>query len=164
MFATSDATSPEEARLELFLNVLQRAKRARLRVVGTSMLPTFYPGDTIVVEALLPSMIQAGDIAVCIRDGRLCTHRVAKRHGPLLVTRGDANPQFDTEIPASECVGRILTIERKGAKLRRRALLSLCIRRSELAKKLFLSILSLTRTMPRRWPAIIWRKLSYRSG
>ena len=148
MFANSDTTSPEEARLELFLSVLQRARHARLRVVGTSMLPTFYPGDTVVVETLPSSMIREGDIAVWVQDGRLCSHRVVKLRWPLIVTRGDANPHFDTAIPASECVGRILAIERKGARLRHRALLSLCIRRSELVKKLILLIVSLTRARP----------------
>jgi signal peptidase I len=148
MFANLDTTSPEEARLDLFLRVLQRANRARLRVVGTSMLPTFYPGDTVVVEALPSSMINEGDIAVWVQNGRLCSHRVVKRDWPLIVTRGDANSHFDVAIPASECVGLILAIERKGARLRRRALLSLCIRRSELVKKLFLFLLSFTRATP----------------
>jgi signal peptidase I len=148
MFADSNTTSPEEAKLELFLKVLQRAKRARLRVVGTSMLPTFYPGDTVVVETLPSSMMNEGDIAVWVQDGRLCSHRVVKRGWPLIVTRGDANPHFDTAIPASECVGRVLAIERKGARLRRRALLSLCIRRSELVKRLFLFLSNFTRATP----------------
>jgi len=148
MFTNSETISYEEARLELFLQVLQRAKRARLRVVGTSMLPTFYPGDTVVVETLPSSMINEGDVAVCIRDGRLCSHRVVKRHWPLITTRGDANQHFDDAIPAAECVGRILAVERRGAILRRRTLLSLCIRRSQLVKKLVLLIVSLTRVVP----------------
>jgi signal peptidase I len=151
MIANSDKTCPEPAKIELFLRVLQRAKRARLRVVGTSMLPTFYPGDTVVVETLPSSMINEGDVAVWVRDGRLCSHRVVKRHWPLIVTRGDANPHFDRAIPASECLGRILRIERKGARLQQRALLSLCIRRSQLVKRLLLLILSFTRAMPCRW-------------
>ncbi len=50
--------------------------RVRLRVSGTSMVPSMRPGDLITVERAGTAEIAPGEIVVFARAGRLVVHRV----------------------------------------------------------------------------------------
>jgi signal peptidase len=83
-------------------------------VAGASMAPAIQMGSAIVLEAVDPTDLVAGDV-VSLRSGpqrAVFTHRivrVAEHAGEIWVeTRGDANPAPDPSLtPASAVIGRV---------------------------------------------------------
>ena len=106
----------EGAKCELAREVLRSRGKLRLGVTGWSMLPTIWPGDTLVIESLDPEDIATGDVVLFARDHRLFVHRAVKdnnrKHG--FITRGDAMPHPDTAVDSSELLGRIVFLVRDG--------------------------------------------------
>lgn len=94
--------------------VLALSGALRLRVNGWSMLPTIWPGDTLIILAVSTAEVQSGDIVVFEREGRLFVHRVI---GPIssgeIRTRGDAMPQADPPITHQQLLGRVSCIIRE---------------------------------------------------
>jgi signal peptidase I len=90
----------------------------RLRVYGTSMVPSILPGDVISVRHAGPFEISPGEIVLYSREGRLFAHRVvahAGSHGdPRLITRGDRLSHNDPPVSSSELLGRVTSIQRGG--------------------------------------------------
>jgi signal peptidase I len=126
----------------LFLDLLLETGRARLRVVGNSMLPTLRVGDMIVVEAITDT-VRPADIVVFVRSGIFCTHRVCESGGATVITRGDANRHLDFPILKGECLARVIAIERDSGQigtLAPRPVLSFVLRYSNLARRVFLWI------------------------
>ena len=94
--------------------IVRKFGRVRLRVFGTSMVPSILPGDMISVQrADLPG-ISPGEIVMYLRDGRLFVHRVVARAGshddPRLITRGDRLTYDDPLVSSSELLGRVTSI------------------------------------------------------
>jgi signal peptidase I len=87
----------------------------RLRVFGTSMVPSVLPGDLISVQRANLSEISPGEIVLYLRDGRLFVHRVVARAGshddPRLITRGDRLSYNDPLVSSSELLGRVTSIQ-----------------------------------------------------
>jgi signal peptidase I len=94
----------------------------RLRVFGTSMVPSILPGDLICVQRANISEISCGEIAVYAREGRMIVHRVIRcADGPeqsigaksetLLITRGDRVSHNDSPVSSSELLGKVISIE-----------------------------------------------------
>jgi len=109
------------ARLELAAELLQRGERMSLRVRGSSMLPSLFPGDLLTFRRCAPEEIVVGDIVLFLREGRCFVHRVAERMAggaaARLRTRGDALASCDAPLVESEVLGRLATVERKGRRL-----------------------------------------------
>ena len=88
----------------------------RLRVFGTSMVPSILPGDLISIERAEVSEISYGDVVLYSRGGRMFAHRVMAHAGssdePLLITRGDRLCYNDPPISSTELLGRVTSIER----------------------------------------------------
>ncbi len=123
-----------EAKQELLIGVLREQGSCRLRVSGTSMLPTLWPGETVLVEARPLAEIEVGDIALYQRDRRLILHRVVSASpGSVLVTLGDSMPQVDPWVP-TDCVLGVLTGVRRGDQWVR---------------------VSRVRSMPSRWAGVV---------
>ena len=61
---------------ELAGEVLRSFGSLRFKATGWSMLPSVWPGDTLVVERVSPDQVRVGDVVLVGRDGRLCAHRV----------------------------------------------------------------------------------------
>ena len=100
-----DIPDPEVQDL-LFLDLLRQQGRCCLRVSGTSMLPTLWPGDFVRVKS--PSSPSVGEIVLCRRGGRFFLHRlvaVADQPGGEFVARGDSMPQADAPGAVDEIVG-----------------------------------------------------------
>ena len=95
--------------------VVRRFGKVRLRVFGTSMLPSILPGDLISVQRAGLSGISSGEIVLYSREGRLFAHRVVGRAGsredPRLITRGDRLSHNDPPVSSSELLGRVTSIE-----------------------------------------------------
>ena len=87
----------------------------RLRVFGTSMVPSILPGDLISIQRADLSEISIGEIVLYTREGRLFAHRVMARAGshddPRLVTRGDRLSHNDPLVSPSELLGRVTSIQ-----------------------------------------------------
>jgi signal peptidase I len=95
--------------------VVRTFGKVRLRVFGTSMVPSILPGDLISVQRAGLSEISSGEIVLYAREGRLFAHRVVGRVGshddPRLITRGDRLSQNDFPVSTSEFLGRVTSIQ-----------------------------------------------------
>ena len=100
---------------------MKRGERLSLRVNGSSMLPSLFPGDLLTFRPCAPEEIVVGDIVLFLREGRCFVHRVAERMAgnaaARLRTRGDALPACDAPLVETEVLGRLATVERKGRRL-----------------------------------------------
>jgi hypothetical protein len=114
---------------ELAGEVVSTFGEVRLRVLGTSMVPSIHPGDLVSVQRAGLSEISPGEIALYLREGRLFAHRVVARAGsaeqPLLIMRGDRLRHNDSPVCASELLGRVHLIERGQRRLQPVTVLSL---------------------------------------
>ena len=97
-------------------DVLHTFGQVRLRVFGTSMVPSILPGDLICVQRAGVSEISSGEIVLYLRDGRMFAHRVVNLVGggddALLITRGDRLNHNDPPISSAELLGRVTSIAR----------------------------------------------------
>jgi len=107
--------------LELSAEILQKGERLSLRVNGSSMLPSLFPGDLLTFRRCAPEEIVVGDIVLFMREGRCFVHRVAERmaggNSSRLRTRGDALAACDAPLVETEVLGRLATVERRGRRL-----------------------------------------------
>jgi len=103
---------------ELAREVLHSAGRLRLGITGWSMLPTIWPGDTLVIERVGCEEVCMGDVVLFGRDRRLFVHRVIAKTGNLaeevILTQGDGMSHPDQAVKPSELVGRVSFILRRG--------------------------------------------------
>lgn len=114
-------TESAAVKCELAREVVRAFGELRLRVLGTSMVPSLHPGDLVSIQRAGPSEVSTGEIALYLRDGRLFAHRVVARAGsseqPLLILRGDRLRHNDPPVCASELLGRVHFIERGSRRL-----------------------------------------------
>lgn len=116
-----DTLAETRAHLELAAELLQRGERMSLRVRGSSMLPSLFPGDVLTFRRCAPAEIVVGDIVLFMREGRCFVHRVSERMAggasARLRTRGDALSSCDAPLVETEVLGRLAAVERKGRRL-----------------------------------------------
>ncbi len=95
--------------------VVRTFGEVRLRVFGTSMVPSILPGDLISVQSAALAGIFSGEIVLYSREGRLFAHRVVGRAGshddPRLLTRGDRLSHNDPPVSSSELLGRVTSVQ-----------------------------------------------------
>jgi hypothetical protein len=84
-------------------------ERITLGTEGLSMWPWLRPGGSIVVERCPPEALRRGDIAVWFQGRRFVAHRVVRRMGSLVVTRGDWSMEDDPPVGEAQLLGRVLT-------------------------------------------------------
>jgi signal peptidase I len=97
--------------------VIRTFGEVRLRVYGTSMVPSILPGDFISVRRAGIPDISAGEIVLFFRDARFFVHRVVRRISlsggeSSLITRGDRLLYDDPAVSADQLLGRVVLIER----------------------------------------------------
>ena len=101
--------------------IVRKFGRVRMRVTGTSMVPSILPGDTIAVDRAGLQDISVGDVVLFSQCGRLYVHRVVRAGSPeysgasadpALITRGDRLGYDDAPVNASALLGRVVSIER----------------------------------------------------
>jgi signal peptidase I len=147
-------TSESQAtKCELAAEVLRSAGMVRLRVTGWSMLPTVWPGDTLIIERVDRAGVSEGDIVLFGRDRRVFAHRVVKNENSALVTRGDSMRTPDSPVNDSEFLGRVSSIVRNGRYIKpRRSLhveeraIASIVQRSELAARVVVGVRGLFQT------------------
>lgn len=98
--------------------VLRSSGILRLRVMGWSMLPSVWPGDTLVIEPIISDGVLKGDIVMFSSGRRFVAHRVMARRrdsGDWRVqTQGDAVPSPDSPVDQGHLLGKVSFILRKG--------------------------------------------------
>jgi hypothetical protein len=103
---------------ELVDEVLRVFGTVRLRVTGFSMLPSVWPGDTLIILRRNIEGVAVGDIVLYCREARLFAHRVISRADspgkPNIFVQGDALPAPDGLILWSEILGTVSRIIRNG--------------------------------------------------
>ena len=78
---TAIGRSAYALKCELAGEVLRSSGTLRLRAMGWSMLPTVWPGDTLVIERIHSDAVSEGDIVLFGRDRRVFAHRVVAKSG-----------------------------------------------------------------------------------
>jgi signal peptidase I len=106
----------EDSKLGLAAEMLRGHGGVRLELKGTSMLPSLWPGDLLTIECVAYDEIAPGDMVLVMRDNRFFVHRLIGRRQDqdciLWITRGDAVPQNDPPVAASELLGRVVGVRR----------------------------------------------------
>jgi signal peptidase I len=98
----------------LAAEVLHTFGQARLPVTGGSMLPTFWPGDLLHIRQQPIAEIQPGEVVVFRRGQHFVAHRVIWNRNGDLHTQGDCLRHPDAPLLASDILGRVTAVERRG--------------------------------------------------
>jgi Peptidase S24-like len=110
--------SSEQVRLDLAAEVLRRFGEVRFIARGSSMIPSIFPGDLLIVRSQRIADSCCGQIVLCLREGRFWAHRLIRKwrqgSGFVFATRGDALPQEDPAVGESQMLGRVTSIVRYG--------------------------------------------------
>ncbi|MGA9508944.1 MAG: S24/S26 family peptidase [Candidatus Sulfotelmatobacter sp.] len=133
MMRTGAIAEDENAvKCELAAQILRSFGTLRFVATGWSMLPSIWPGETLVVERIAENKYdkdkdkddkdndhaRVGEIVLVGREGRLCAHRVVAVVGtsenPQWITQGDALPAPDSPVEAKELLGRVAYVLRGG--------------------------------------------------
>lgn len=115
-----NAASPSlnAVRLELAAEALRRFSEVRFVARGSSMLPSIYPGDCLTVRTFGAKTPRRGEIVLYQRGGEFCVHRIVRilNEGAARIygLRGDALTDYDLPVAASELLGRVTSLERRG--------------------------------------------------
>jgi len=111
---TSEAA--HSAKCELAADVLRSSRKLRLQVTGWSMLPSIWPGDTLLVEPAKYDEVASGDVVLFLREQRLFAHRAVGRNADdsRVLTRGDAMRSEDPPVNEAELLGKVTLIWRGG--------------------------------------------------
>ena len=85
------------------------------------MLPAIYPGDCLTVRTFGAETPRRGEIVLYQRGGEFYVHRIVgiSDEGAALIyeLRGDALTDYDPSVAASELLGRVTSLERRGVSL-----------------------------------------------
>jgi Peptidase S24-like len=103
----------EVHKLELAAEVLAAGGTLRLQALGTSMLPSIWPGDVLSIERKAGGEMVPGDIVLVARDGRFFVHRLIGKLESGWITRGDSLPQNDEPVAEDQVLGKVSLIHRK---------------------------------------------------
>jgi Peptidase S24-like len=108
----------ESEEMPLAADILRGGGSICIRVLGTSMLPTVWPGDMVTIDAHSIGKVTLGQIVLYETDDRFFVHRLVGKSEvknlPHLVTRGDSMPQDDPKIARSQLLGCVSSICRNG--------------------------------------------------
>lgn len=116
----------ESSGIELAADVVRTFGNLRLRVNGSSMLPAIWPGDVLLIRHCGFEEAAVGEIVLFTRHRRLFAHRVIARSGAGLVTQGDGISEPDPSVSASELLGMVSQVLRRGKPIRTRSALTPC--------------------------------------
>ena len=121
---------------------LQTSGRIFLRVAGSSMMPSLWPGDLLTLERREINQVSQGDMAVFFCNKMLVVHRVVLRRASYLITQGDTALAPDAPVTEDRLLGVVASVLRNGKQftpartpsLASRAIAGL-VRRSRLVNK-----------------------------
>lgn len=99
---------------DLTAEVIRQFGEVRLKVTGTSMLPSLWPGDVITVRRQSAADLCLGQILLCYRNQAFVAHRLIAKQDHLFSTRGDSLPYSDPPFRDEEVLGAVVSIVRGG--------------------------------------------------
>lgn len=103
---------------ELAAETLRQFSEVRFVALGSSMLPTIYPGDCLTVKSYGLEVPQCGDVVLYRRSGEFRVHRIVRivEDGPARSyhLRGDALAENDPPISRAEILGQVDFLVRRG--------------------------------------------------
>jgi hypothetical protein len=106
----------EHCKVELAESALRNGNRLRLRALGSSMLPSLWPGNEITIEKIAGRDMVPGDVVLVRNDDRFLVHRliaILPDAAPCrFITRGDSLPQSDPPAAEHQLLGRVLEVRR----------------------------------------------------
>ena len=119
MNGTGSYVQEHSLKCELLCDSLRSFGTLRLQVNGWSMLPTIWPGDTVIVSPTNFNQITPGKIALFRRGDRFFVHRVLSKDNikKEILSRGDAMPRTDPPFVSSELLGEVQFIVRNGKQM-----------------------------------------------
>jgi signal peptidase I len=121
MLTGRQGTASTDLACGLAEEVVRTFGEIRLRVSGTSMVPSILPGDFVSIHRASLCDISPGDVVLFLQKGRLIIHRVVDRKvvatadssgESCLITRGDRVRRDDPPVSSPELLGRVVSIER----------------------------------------------------
>jgi signal peptidase I len=108
--------SPETIHLALAEEVLRASGELHFVAQGSSMVPSIFPGDVLVVRREAIGKISCNDIVLFSQGGRWFAHRVIhipnEGARPSFITRGDALPADDPPVTEHEFLGQVAALDR----------------------------------------------------
>jgi signal peptidase I len=107
--AESDA---QQQKLQLALDLLRSGQSISIKALGSSMIPTIWPGDVVMIESNRGRGARRGDVVLVRSEDGIRVHRLVENSGLEWITRGDAMPQNDPPTQPSEVLGRVVEIHR----------------------------------------------------
>jgi hypothetical protein len=113
----SAADLRDVAKRSLVAEVASAFGQVQLKVTGTSMIPCVWPGDILTVSRTSAAEVTPGHVILCYRDQELVAHRLTRKAGNLLITRGDSLPCYDPPFHEDELLGRVVSILRNGRRI-----------------------------------------------
>jgi signal peptidase I len=135
----------DAAKRDLTTETLCQFGEVRLRVTGTSMLPSIWPGDVITVRRQCASELLPGRIVLCYRKQAFFAHRLVGKRNDRFITRGDSLSYDDPPFRDVEVLGAVVSILRGGRPVaistaRWHHVASSIVRRSELFTRILLRL------------------------
>lgn len=102
--------------------VLDAGNVARFVARGDSMYPAIRDGDTVLVEPCMQDSLRIGEVVLSKAPRGLTAHRIVgirhRREAVELVTRGDNCLRKDPPLFPTSLLGRVVSVERNGRKMR----------------------------------------------
>jgi signal peptidase I len=99
---------------DLTAEVIRQFGEVRLKVTGTSMLPSLWPGDEITVLRQSAAGLTLGQVVLCYRNQAFTAHRLMAKRDDVVVTRGDTLSYEDPPFRDGEVLGAVVSIVRSG--------------------------------------------------
>jgi signal peptidase I len=99
---------------DLAADVIREFGELRLKVTGTSMMPSVRPGDILTIRRSSAAELLPGRIVLCYRHQSLLAHRLVGKLGDYLFTRGDSLQFNDSPFHEDELLGEVVAIVRNG--------------------------------------------------
>lgn len=130
---------------ELVSSVIHGSGQVRLKLNGTSMVPSLWPGDVVTVHYRPVGDLQPGQIVLYRRDGTLTAHRMRGISQGQIVLCGDSLSSCDPPVSSSEILGEVTDATRGGraVSLNRtlsHRVVSWCIQRSDFLRHITLRV------------------------
>jgi len=108
-------------RCELVCELLREFGSLCFPASGWSMIPTIWPGETVVVEPVRTSQLEIGEILLTEWQGALRAHRVVDKSKNSAVrtwtTKGDAMRVNDSPVREKDILGRVSHVLRGGERM-----------------------------------------------
>src|SRR5579864_7139215 len=108
----SEIAAAHSQKVELVSSMLRTGGAVKIKALGTSMLPTIWPGDILVIESISHDQLVCGELLAVRVQNEIRVHRLLEKTAPDWITRGDSMPQNDPAISPNDVLGRVSEIRR----------------------------------------------------